>query len=55
MQKIYVSNIYKKNYDELLRSCNLYLYEIDGWFMKYEFIKCEHIYEIKLLGKPFFQ
>ena len=47
--------VYKKSYDELLRSCNFYLYGIDRWFIKYEFIKCEHIYEIKFLGKIFFQ
>ena len=48
-------NVYKKSYDRLLRSCKFYLYGIDRWFIKYKIIKCEHIYEIKLLQKTFFQ
>jgi len=46
--------ICKKSYEELLRSGNFYLCRIGRWFIKYEFIKCEHIYEIKFMGKFFF-
>jgi len=48
--------MFMKIYDQLLRSCcNFYLYAIDRWFIKYQIITCEHIYEIKLVHKTFFQ